>query len=126
MIMRLLVIYVCEVIIKWFINILNLPMPDLQLGTIDSFILWIGFHCFSFFKLFVFILRLLTREWISHFLLIKSNGEYRRNKHFSSKKNDVIFHIFNQNKISRVPLRCKSRIVIRTWSVTWNNSSCPF
>ena len=34
---------------------------------------------------------------------IKSDGEIQRNKHFEPKK-DGFFHIFDQNKISRVPL----------------------
>ena len=35
---------------------------------------------------------------------IKSDGEIQRNKHFEPKKKDGFFHIFDQNKISRVRL----------------------
>ena len=38
------------------------------------------------------------------FLAIISDGKLYRNKHFSIIKNDVIFHIFDQIKVSRVPL----------------------
>ena len=41
-----------------------------------------------------------------------------RNKHFSSQKNYVIFNIFDQIKVSRVP--CKSGIAFLWWRFTWN------
>ena len=86
-------------------------MPDLQLGTIDSFILLIEFHCFSFFKLFVFILR-----FFSHFLLIKSKGESRIKTLFESEKRR--YQNNNNIRIRFQGYRCKSRITICTLETT--------
>ena len=62
---------------------------------------WFRYQCFCFLKLFIF------------------NGETYRNKHFSSQKNDGIFHIF---KVSRVP----SGIAIFAFRVNWNYAYSPF
>ena len=59
------------------------------------------YQCFCFLKLFIF------------------NGETYRNKHFSSQKNDGVFHIF---KVSRVP----SGIAIFAFRVNWNYAYSPF
>ena len=37
-------------------------------------------------------------------LILRRNGDNHRNKHFSSQKNDGIFHIFYQIQVSRVPV----------------------
>ena len=61
----------------------------------------IKYQCFCFFRMFIFIFGLST--WLVHSLVIRSNGETHRNYHFSRQKNDVIFDIFNQIIVSRVP-----------------------
>ena len=37
--------------------------------------------------------------------VIRGSGEAHRNKHFSRQKNGIIFQIFNQNRVLRVPLK---------------------
>ena len=56
-------------------------------------------HSISLFSVVVSL-----QKWQMHFLLIIHNGEIHRNKHFSSYKNHIIFHIFDEIRISRVSL----------------------
>ena len=76
---------------------LNFKLPSKAL----SGQVWFRYQCFCFLKLFIF------------------NGETYRIKHFSSQKNDSIFHIF---KVSRVP----SGIAIFAFRVNWNYAYSPF
>ena len=55
--------------------------------------------------LFSFVGSLL--KLLTHSLFIRNNGENHRNKHFSSQKNDAIFRIFDQIKVSRLPLQVR-------------------
>ena len=60
--------------------------------------------------------------WPVHFSHTRSNDEVIRIKHFSSQKNDGIFHIF----IRLMEPRWKSRIAIFSWRVAWNYAYSPF
>ena len=54
----------------------------------------------------MFLFRLfLFKKMPCAFVVTKKQWRSYQNKHFSSQKNDGIFHIFDQIKVSRVPLQ---------------------
>ena len=50
-----------------------------------------------------FYLQFLCKSDFVHFLLIRNNGDFHRNKHFLKLKKDDIINIFEQIKVSREP-----------------------
>ena len=88
----------------------KMAMPDLQWYRRRERYVW---TCMiSMFCSFSFAVSL--QKWLAHFLFIRRNGEIPRNKHFTSEKNDVIFHIIDQIKVSSL----ESGLVILAWRVT--------
>ena len=57
-------------------------------------------------------------KWLVYCLFIRSNGETHWNKHTSSQKNEDIFNIFYQIKVSMVQLQIG--IAIFAWKFTCN------
>ena len=80
----------------------------------------LGIHAFVSLNCF-FSIAVSLWKWLAHFLLIRSNGETRRNKHFSRLKN---FWIFIRLRFQGY--RCKSGIVIFAFRVTWNYAYSPY
>ena len=65
------------------------------------------------------------RKKLAHFLFIKSNEETHRNEHFSSQRNESLFHIFDSIKVSRVP-NCKLGISMCKCRIPWNYTYTPY
>ena len=81
----------------------RLQFTTVPLNTLANQI-WVTFPSFCFFKTFKCLFADSLRKWLSHFLLIQSNGEIIKIKQISIQENDNFFHIFDCTKVSRVPL----------------------
>ena len=96
----------------------KMTMPDLQQYPWKLFYinyeLDIHIHIFVF-ELFIFNCNFPTKVTCGFLAYRRYKGEMIWNRHFLSQKNDDIFHIFNQIKVSRV-----SGIVIFVLRVFWN------
>jgi len=77
-----------------------MAMPDLRRNP-SMFYSIKNYKDIHIYFLFVYFhLRYPSKYDLGHFLLIRNNGEIIRIQHFR----EVLFHIFNQIKVVRVPL----------------------
>ena len=96
-----------------------MSMPDLKLYPSKLCLIkyHLNIHVFVSLKC-LYPFSVSQQKWFRHFLLLKNNGENIKIKHFFSHKNNGVFHIFSQIKISRlqyflwIKIKC---LDISTW-----------
>ena len=91
-------------------------------GTIKALFdqIWIRYFCLYY--LFSFVVSI--QKWFENFFLLRNHGEIININHFSSQRNDLIFHIFIRLRFKGY--HGKSGIVIIAWGVTYNYEYSPF